>query len=59
MRLLITNDDGVDAPGILTLARTAAKAGHEVLVSAPATQQSAAGHWFDEPSKRHEHFAHD
>ncbi len=44
MRLLITNDDGVDAPGILTLARTAAKAGHEVLVSAPATQQSAAGH---------------
>lgn len=44
MRLLITNDDGVDAPGILTLAKTAAKAGHEVLVSAPATQQSAAGH---------------
>jgi len=44
MRLLITNDDGVDAPGILTLAKTAAAAGHEVLVSAPATQQSAAGH---------------
>lgn len=44
MRLLIANDDGVDAPGILTLARTAARAGHDVLVSAPATQQSAAGH---------------
>ncbi|MDD4080278.1 MAG: 5'/3'-nucleotidase SurE [Eubacteriales bacterium] len=44
MRLLVTNDDGVDAPGILTLAKTAAAAGHEVLVSAPATQQSAAGH---------------
>ncbi len=34
MRLLITNDDGVDAPGILTLAPHRAKAGHEVLVSA-------------------------
>ncbi len=44
MRLLITNDDGIDAPGILTLARTAAAQGHEVLVAAPATQQSAAGH---------------
>ncbi|MGI6687506.1 MAG: 5'/3'-nucleotidase SurE [Christensenellales bacterium] len=44
MRLLITNDDGFDAPGILTLARACAKAGHDVLVSAPATQQSAAGH---------------
>ncbi|HSK68432.1 MAG TPA: 5'/3'-nucleotidase SurE [Candidatus Limnocylindria bacterium] len=44
MHLLITNDDGVYAPGILTLARTAAQAGHSVVVSAPHTQQSATGH---------------
>lgn len=44
MHLLITNDDGVDAPGILTLAKTAADAGHSVVVSAPAIQQSATGH---------------
>ncbi len=44
MHLLITNDDGVSAPGILTLARAAASAGHSVVVAAPATQQSATGH---------------
>ena len=44
MHLLITNDDGVSAPGILTLARVAASAGHSVVVAAPATQQSATGH---------------
>ena len=44
MHLLITNDDGVNAPGILTLARTAVEAGHSVLVSAPSAQQSATGH---------------
>lgn len=44
MRILVTNDDGIYAPGILTLARTAARAGHKVVVAAPATQQSATGH---------------
>ncbi len=44
MRILITNDDGIFAPGILTLAQTAAKAGHSVVVAAPASQQSATGH---------------
>lgn len=44
MHLLITNDDGVYAPGILTLAKVAADAGHSVMVAAPATQQSATGH---------------
>lgn len=44
MRVLITNDDGVFAPGILSLARTAVKAGHKVVVVAPASQQSATGH---------------
>jgi 5'-nucleotidase len=44
MHLLITNDDGIQAQGILTLARVAAKAGHTVMIVAPATQQSATGH---------------
>mgnify|MGYP000992520403 CR=1 FL=1 len=35
MHLLITNDDGITAPGILTLARVAAAAGHSVVVVAP------------------------
>lgn len=41
MHLLITNDDGITASGILTLARVAAAAGHSVVVVAPANQQSA------------------
>jgi len=44
MHLLITNDDGIQAQGILTLARVAVKAGHTVMIVAPATQQSATGH---------------
>ena len=44
MHILVTNDDGIQAEGILTLARTAAQAGHSVVVAAPATQQSATGH---------------
>jgi len=44
MHILVTNDDGIYASGILTLARVAAQAGHSVVVAAPATQQSATGH---------------
>ena len=34
-RVLITNDDGVDSPGIHALARHVEQAGYEVLVVAP------------------------
>lgn len=44
MHILITNDDGIFASGIKTLARVAVEAGHSVVVAAPATQQSATGH---------------
>ena len=44
MHILVTNDDGIYASGILTLARVAAEAGHEVVVAAPSNQQSATGH---------------
>ncbi|HKI73954.1 MAG TPA: 5'/3'-nucleotidase SurE [Pseudomonadales bacterium] len=35
MRILVTNDDGIDSPGIHELARTIESAGHEVVVVAP------------------------
>jgi 5'-nucleotidase len=42
MRVLVTNDDGVDSVGIRTLARVAFQAGLEVLVAAPAWDASGA-----------------
>ncbi len=42
MRALITNDDGVDSPGLLALARVAAQAGLEVVIAAPAHEHSGA-----------------
>jgi 5'-nucleotidase len=41
-RILITNDDGVDAPGIRWLARAAQRAGYDVVVAAPLTEASGA-----------------
>jgi 5'-nucleotidase len=42
MRVLVTNDDGVDAPGVVALARAARDAGYDVVVAAPAEQSSGA-----------------
>lgn len=41
MRILITNDDGIQDGGIRALADAAIARGHEVLISAPAAQCSA------------------
>ena len=41
MYVLITNDDGISAPGLDALVKTALRHGHRVLVSAPSAQQSA------------------
>src|SRR5579884_2828697 len=43
MRILLTNDDGIYAPGLRALRMELRKLG-EVLVVAPATEQSAVGH---------------
>jgi 5'-nucleotidase len=43
MRILLTNDDGIYAPGLLALREELLKLG-DVTVVAPATEQSAAGH---------------
>jgi len=43
VRILVTNDDGVRAPGIAALARAALDSGHEVVVVAPMIDYSGAG----------------
>ena len=43
MRILITNDDGVFAPGLHALARAARAAGHDVIVAAPSSDHSGCG----------------
>ena len=44
MKLLISNDDGIFATGIRTLANTLAVKGHEVTVVCPDRERSATGH---------------
>lgn len=46
MRILITNDDGVDAPGIAIMAEIAAAISDDVWIVAPDGNQSGAGHRF-------------
>jgi 5'-nucleotidase len=40
MRVLVTNDDGIAAPGLRYLARAAADRGHDVVVAAPDDEAS-------------------
>jgi 5'-nucleotidase len=44
MRILITNDDGIDAPGLDILQQIAAELSGDVWVVAPETDQSGAAH---------------
>lgn len=44
VRILITNDDGIDAAGIRKLAETAIKISDEVYIVAPSGQRSAVSH---------------
>lgn len=46
MRILITNDDGVDAPGIAIMAQIAQSLSDDVWIVAPDGNQSGAGHRF-------------
>ena len=43
MKVLITNDDGINARGILALAKEISKK-HEIIVVAPREQKSASSH---------------
>lgn len=44
MRILITNDDGIHAPGLAVLERIARSLSDDVTVVAPETDQSGVGH---------------
>ncbi|BAW96437.1 acid phosphatase SurE [[Synechococcus] sp. NIES-970] len=44
LNLLVSNDDGISALGIRTLANTLAAAGHQVTVVCPDRERSATGH---------------
>ena len=44
MRILLTNDDGINAPGLNVLERIARRLSDDVWICAPAEEQSGAGH---------------
>lgn len=44
MRILLTNDDGVNAPGLKILERIAAAFSDDIWIVAPSEEQSGAGH---------------
>jgi 5'-nucleotidase len=44
MRILLTNDDGIHAPGLEVLERIAARLSDDIWICAPAEEQSGAGH---------------
>jgi 5'-nucleotidase len=44
VRILITNDDGISAPGIYVLEKIAAQLSDDIWIVAPAEEQSGAGH---------------
>jgi len=46
LRILITNDDGIDAPGLAVMREIAAELSDDVWVVAPDGNQSGAGHRF-------------
>lgn len=44
MKILLTNDDGIDATGINVLKKVLEADGHEIIVIAPTKEQSATSH---------------
>jgi 5'-nucleotidase len=44
VHILLTNDDGIKAKGIQTLAEFCRTAGHEVVIAAPSSERSASSH---------------
>ena len=44
MHIMLTNDDGIFAPGLQELSKVAVAAGHRVTIFAPDSQRSAASH---------------
>lgn len=59
MRILITNDDGINAPGIYVLEKIAAQLSDDIWIVAPHEEQSGAGHslTLTEPIRLRQHAA--
>lgn len=59
MRILLTNDDGIDAPGLEALRSAVAARGGRTVIVAPAEPHSGCGHRVttDRPLRVHEHGA--
>ena len=57
MRILLTNDDGVHAPGLAELEAIARELSDDIWVCAPAEEQSGAGHSLslNRPVRLHKH----
>ncbi|RVU06871.1 5'/3'-nucleotidase SurE [Novosphingobium umbonatum] len=57
MRILLTNDDGINAPGLAVLESIAASLSDDIWVVAPAEEQSGAGHslTLNRPVRLHQH----
>ncbi len=57
MRILLTNDDGIHAPGLEVLERIARQFSDDVWIVAPAEEQSGAGHslTLNEPVRLRQH----
>jgi len=43
-RILLTNDDGIDAPGMVVLEKIAHQLSHDVWIVAPVHDQSGTSH---------------
>src|ERR1700745_4419857 len=43
MRILVTNDDGIDAPGLAALVGKLVAVGRDVAVAAPSSERSGSG----------------
>jgi 5'-nucleotidase len=57
MRILLTNDDGINAPGLNVLERIARKFSDDIWICAPSEEQSGAGHslTLTRPVRLHQH----
>ncbi len=57
MRILLTNDDGINAPGLYVLEKIAAQLSDDIWICAPNEEQSGAGHslTLNQPVRLREH----
>lgn len=57
MRILLTNDDGINAPGLNVLERIARQFSDDIWICAPSEEQSGAGHslTLTRPVRLHQH----